>query len=100
VFDPTSRYANIETATLAVPDPDGQPRLIRYVKRRFIPPVEATATLVEHTVTQGERLDNITARYLTDPTQFWRVADANNVLAPDDLTGDCGRRIDIPLPLL
>lgn len=100
MFDTTSRYANIETATLTVSDPDGQPRAIRYVKRRFIPPVEATTTLVEHAVTQGERLDNVTARYLTDPTQFWRVADANNALAPNDLTDDFGRRIIIPLPLV
>ena len=36
-------------------------------------------------VTEGDRLDNITARFLGDPTQFWRVCDANLALLPDEL---------------
>ena len=27
---------------------------------------------------QGERLDNVAAQYLGDPTLFWRLCDANN----------------------
>jgi hypothetical protein len=54
--------------------------------------------ITEHVVTQGERLDNITARYLTDPEQFWRLCDANPVLWPNDLTARIGRRLRIPLP--
>jgi hypothetical protein len=100
MFDPTSRYSNIEVATLPATDVDGLPREIRYVKRRFIPPREGTTTLVEHTVTQNERLDNITARYLGDPTQFWRVCDANNVLEPNALTDSVGNIIEIALPKL
>jgi len=100
MFDPTSRYYNIEVATLAVIDGDGLQREIRFVKRRFIPPSNGTTTLVEHTVTQGERLDNITARYLGDPTQFWRVCDANDVLQPNELTDTPGTRIKIALPKL
>jgi hypothetical protein len=57
-------------------------------------------TLVEHAVTRGDRLDLITARYLGDPTQFWRVCDANDVLSPDELTREVGIRIRIALPLL
>lgn len=96
MFDPTSRYYNIEVATMTVTDSDGLPREIRFVRRRLIPPNGVTA-LVEHTVTQGERLDNITARYLGDPTQFWRVCDANNVLQPNQLTDNIGTRIKISL---
>jgi hypothetical protein len=70
------------------------------VRRRFIPSPNGATTLVEHTVTQGERLDNITARYLGDPTQFWRVCDANNVLQPNELTDKPGTRIKIALPKL
>ena len=98
MFDPTSRYYNIDTATLTVVDPDGQPRIIAYKRRRFVPPIEGTTTLVEHTVAQGERLDNITARYLGDPTQFWRVCDANLVLDPDELSIAAGRVIRIAAP--
>lgn len=94
MFDPTSRYYNIETVTKG----DETTGEVRYVKRRFIPSSEGQTTLVEHKVAQGERLDNITARYLGDPTQFWRVADANNVLRPEELTEETGNIIKIALP--
>ena len=100
MFDPSSRYYKIEVTTMIVTDSDGLPREIRYVKRRFIPPADGATTLVEHTVTQGERLDNITARYLGDPTQFWRICDANNVLEPNELTDTVGTMIKIALPKL
>lgn len=54
--------------------------------------------MAEHLVTEGERLDNITARYLVDPEQFWRLCDANNAMRPDELTEVIGRRLMIPLP--
>src|SRR5260221_10976943 len=98
MFDPTSRYYKIEVASMTVTDGDGLPREIRFVKRRFIPPPDGATPLVEHTVTQGERLDNITARYLGDPTQFWRVCDANVVLRPTELTDEIGHVIEIALP--
>jgi hypothetical protein len=99
LFDPTSRYYRIEVATMTVTDSNGLPRQIRFLRRRFIPSA-ATTTLVEHTVMEGERLDNITARYLGDPTQFWRICDSNHVLQPDELTGKAGTRIKISLPNL
>jgi hypothetical protein len=76
VFEPTSRYAPIEEAVLTV---DG--RVIRYKRRRFIPPPDGDA-VVEHTVAPGERLDLIAARFLGDPTGFWRLCDAAGVLDP------------------
>lgn len=97
MFDPTSRYFNIATTTINVPDPDDGTREIRYVKRRTIPPSEDMTTLVEHTVAQGERLDVVTGRYLGDPTQFWRLCDANNVLQPEELE-ETGRVVKIALP--
>jgi hypothetical protein len=98
MFDPTSRYYSIETLTLTVTTGDGKTGEVRYVKRRFIPSSEGLTTLVEHRVAQGERLDNITARYLGDPAQFWRVADSNNVLRPEELTEETGNIIKIALP--
>ena len=97
MFEPTSRYARIDDATLTVLDDNGRPRLIVYKRRRFIPASEGSTTLVEHTVIQGERLDNITARYLGDPTQFWQVCDANSVLKPVELE-ELGRAVRIALP--
>jgi hypothetical protein len=75
--------------------PDGS--TIVFVRRRFIPPPERFALLQEHTVVEGERLDNITARYIGDPEQFWRICDANAVIAPEELEA-VGRTIRITLP--
>jgi hypothetical protein len=97
MFDATSRYYTIPIVTIEVTDSEGQPRKIRYIRRRFIPSSQGANTLVEHTVVQGERLDTITARYLGDPLQFWRVCDVNDVLTPDELT-EIGHVITIAVP--
>jgi hypothetical protein len=55
------------------------------------------ALLQEHEVTQGDRLDNITHRYLGDPEQFWRLCDANGAMRPEELEVP-GRRLRITLP--
>lgn len=99
MFDSNSRYYNLETSVLTVNDTQGRPREIRYLRRRFIPSSQDMTTLVEHSVIQGDRLDNITARYLGDPTQFWRLCDTNNVLNPDELE-TVGRTIKIALPFI
>ena len=94
LFPPSSRYHNIETAALT--QTDGTELI--YLKRRFLPSTERFSLLQEHVVTQGERLDNITARYLGDPLQFWRICDANNAMNPPELTAEIGRRLRITLP--
>ena len=38
------------------------------------------------------------AIYLADPLLYWRIADANAVIDPFELTDVLGRRVDIPLP--
>jgi hypothetical protein len=68
-----------------------------YIRRRFLPPPERLALLQEHVVTQGERLDNITALYLGDPEQFWRLCDANAAMKPTELE-ELNRRLRITLP--
>ena len=93
LFPPTSRYHGIETATIETADG----RTIIYVRRRFCPPPERFSLLQEHMVTQGERLDNITAHYLGDPEQFWRLCDANGALKPEELE-EIGRQLRITLP--
>ena len=99
MFEPGSRYYSLTKKTLTITDAEGKTREIRYVERRFLPLAGTNPpTLVEHSVIQGERLDQITAKYLNDPTQFWQVADANQVLRPEELTEEIGRRIIIALP--
>lgn len=93
-FPPGSRYHDLEVATLELPDG----RLIAYVRRRFVPPPASFALLREHVVRAGERLDNVAALHLGDPEQFWRIADANGAIAPEQLTDQPGRRIRITLP--
>lgn len=93
LFPPNSRYAGLDVATLERPDG----RILVYVRRRFIAPPERFALLQEHVVVQGERLDNLAARYIGDPEQFWRLCDANAVLAPEELETP-GRVLRITLP--
>ena len=49
-------------------------------------------------MTEGERLDNITAHFLGDPEQFWRVCDGNGAIRPEELTETIGRKLRIKLP--
>lgn len=93
LFPPTSRYYGIDTTTLET----AEGKKIIYLKRRFVPLPERFELLQEHVVTQGERLDNITAKYLNDPEQFWRLCDANRALRPEELE-ELGRRLRITLP--
>jgi hypothetical protein len=92
----TSRYYGLPTLTYDTPDG----RTVAYLSRRFIPSTPPAIVLAEHVVTQGDRLDRITALYLGDPDHFWRVADVNNAMQPEELTADAaiGRRLSIPLP--
>lgn len=98
MFAPSSRYYSIPVASLTVTDQDGQQRVVKYVRRRFIPDPSGSVTLVEHTVTQGERIDNLVARYVNDPTLYWQVCDANDVLRPIEATRRPGRILRLALP--
>jgi hypothetical protein len=93
-FPPSSRYSGLDTVTLETP----HGRTILYVRRRFVPQPERFATFGQHTVTEGERLDNIAAQYLGDPEQYWRLCDANAAMRPEDLTDTPGGTIRIALP--
>lgn len=94
MFDPDSRYYHIETAELA--QKDG--RKVAYKRRRFLPQGESLDLLVEVQVTEGDRLDLLTARSLGNPEQFWRIADANDSMNPHALDTEVGRRLRVPVP--
>ena len=93
-FPPTSRYYGIDTATIQTADGT----TITYLRRRFVPQPDQFNLLVEHTVADGERLDNITAQYMNDPEQFWRICDANNAIDTNALTDTVGQVLRITLP--
>jgi hypothetical protein len=93
LFAPTSRYYGLEIDTIPY---NGVP--VAYLSRRFVPPMSRFQLLQEHTVAEGQRLDNITAQYLGDATLFWRLCDANNAMRPQELTDAIGRKIRITMP--
>jgi nucleoid-associated protein YgaU len=93
-FPPNSRYSGIETAKYVTADG----HQIAYLRRRFVPPREDFTVIQEHTVSQGDRLDNIAAKYLGDPEQFWRICDANGAIQPEELTETPGSKVNIALP--
>lgn len=93
-FPPTSRYAATETSILQLPGKDP----ILYLKRRLIPPPESFADLYKHVIQQGDRLDNITHKYIGDSEQFWQICDANRTMHPLELTEESNKTIRITLP--
>lgn len=93
-FPPASRYSGIDTTQLVTADG----RTITYLLRRFVPLPDQFTLLQEHTVTEGDRLDNLAAQYLGDPELFWRLCDANNAIRPEELTETVGRTLRITLP--
>jgi hypothetical protein len=94
MFPRTSRYYNIEIVRLVTPDQ----REIVYLRRRFLPKSSNAAIIAEHSVEEGDRLDNVTAKYLGDPEQFWQLGDVNDATQPDELTEEIGRRLKIAMP--
>ena len=92
-FPQSSRYFSTETAIYETADGTQ----IRYLRRRFLPPLDRFTPIQEHVVVQGDRLDNITALYLGDAELFWRICDANPIEEPEQLE-NLGRHIQITLP--
>ena len=93
-FAPGSRYHGLDTAQWV--QADGE--LITYVRRRFIPAPENFATIQEHQVVEGDRLDNLAATYIGDPQQYWGLCDGNGAIRPNELTETLGKRLRITLP--
>jgi hypothetical protein len=63
------------------------------------PPTPGVAAVLGyHRRNAGERLDHISARFLMDATQFWRLCDANGDVTPDALAAQdlVGVPIDAP----
>ena len=95
-FPTDSRYYG--TGTLTYVTPAGE--TITYLARRIVPQPGAPnfATIATHRVRQGDRLDLIAAKYLSDPLIFWLICDANGAIAPNDLVSTVGRVLNITTP--
>jgi len=94
VFAANSRYHASATAKLTTADG----KSIVYLRRRFVPAPEQFSVIQEHFIVQGDRMDNLAAKYLGDPEQFWRMCDANGAMRPDELVEVIGAVIKITLP--
>jgi hypothetical protein len=89
MFAADSRYAKL--APYAVTLPGGQ---VVTATRLPQPPVQLPLQGY-HTRAQGDRLDLLAARYLQDPTLFWKLCDANNT--PSAVSLSARPLIGIPL---
>lgn len=96
MFEKNSRYYSLPTADGTLPDG----RKVTYIRRRFLARGEEMQAMSEVTVTEGDRLDRITAQNLGDPEFFWLICDANDAMNPFDLVGESeiGRKLRIPIP--
>ncbi len=93
-FAATSRYYGLPTSQYTARDGT----LIVYVGRRFLPQPDTFALLQLVTVVEGDRIDNVASKYVGDPEQFWRLADANGAMRPAALLEPVGRSLRITLP--
>jgi len=93
-FPPNSRYYGVAVVTLEQKNQEP----IAYLKRRFVPPPENFSVVQEYTVVQGDRVDNLAARYLGDAELYWRLCDANRAIRPGELTETPGTTLAITLP--
>lgn len=70
---------------------------VMYLARRIVPMAGIYQAVQSYVVVEGDRLDNLAARFLGDPLLYWMICDANNCTDPDALTAQVGRSIVIPL---
>jgi nucleoid-associated protein YgaU len=63
-----------------------------------MPTLDAIGIAGEHVVVDRDRPDLLAARFMGDALLYWRIADANAVIDPHELTDTPGRVIAIPRP--
>ena len=88
MFLENSRYYSVRKD--AAPARDG--RTVTVVTLRRPPAVAGTPVMIK----ENDQLDIMAQRLYTDPTRFWRIADANTELQARDLTAEQGRDINVP----
>ena len=84
-----SRYSHVEVITPLAPNGDTPEVLALRV-------IEARASTFRYVVSEGDRLDQLAARFYGDPTKYWLILDANpDTLNPFDLLQP-GIAINVP----
>jgi hypothetical protein len=94
-FPPTSRYAAVPVDAW---DPGGGRPPVPFLGRRLCPRTDRFALLYEVRISERDRRDLLGHRHLGDAELWWRLADANGIVDPRDLTDPIGRRVRITLP--
>lgn len=94
MFAENSRYKPLPVKTLQTETGE----TVRFVSRRFLPDPASLSTMDSVRVTEATRLDHLAHRQLGDATFFWRIADANRAMHPDDLLSPIDRQLTIPGP--
>lgn len=94
LFPPTSRYHGLPTAEWTSP----QGESVKYLRRRFVPDPAKLDDAGTVAVRPEDRTDLLAARALGDPELFWRLADGNGALAPQELTEKVGKKLRVTLP--
>lgn len=93
-FPPTSRYA---AAGVDAFDPGNGAPPVPFLRRRLCPRPERLARLYVVRIAEGDRRDLLAARHVGDAELWWRLADANGVIDPRDLTDRVGRIVQVTL---
>ena len=93
-YPPTIRYADTPVRTW---DPgDGRPPG-PYLDRRLVPRPDRFTTVREVRIVAGDRRDLLAEHHLGDADLWWRLADANGVLDPRELTDTVGSWLRVTL---
>ncbi len=79
LFDEKSRYVKLSTYVVV----DHRGRQVEVVPA---PPKPEQSLLGIHVLKQGERLDHLATKYLSDPAGYWRIAERNNVMLTEALS--------------
>ncbi len=88
MFIKGSRYAKVEEYMPV--DSSGNRNQVKKIRK-----TPETKGRFLHTVKDGDRLDLLAYTYYKNPTKFWLICDANNIMYPADLL-EKGRKIIIP----
>lgn len=89
MFERGSRYEKVPTYTVS--NAQGEP--VEVVKPRLLPEVEGVVT---RTILQQDRVDLLAYECYRRGDLFWRIADANEVMDPAELTNEVGKAVEIP----
>jgi hypothetical protein len=91
--NPNSRYYGFSVEFFT--RPDGVQ--VAYLQRRIIPQPSIYTQTQNYVIVDGDRTDNLSAKYLGDPCLYWTICDVNVASDPDELTTQVGSTIQIPL---